>query len=136
MDKFLSEQFTSEQLIDEVGKNGNIFLLAIKDDDVAGYIFLKENSHADLALKNVIEISRLYVRRAFIGTGTGKLLMQTAIAHAKAKNKIAIWLGVWEKNQRAIDFYQSFGFEKFSEQDFVLGDDLQRDWTMVLRFTI
>ncbi len=32
---------------------------------------------------------------------------------------------MWEKNQRAIDFYHKWGFENFGEQIFLLGTDLQ-----------
>jgi ribosomal protein S18 acetylase RimI-like enzyme len=37
---------------------------------------------------------------------------------------------VWEHNQRAIDFYTRWGFEKFGDIDFLLGNDLQNDWMM------
>jgi ribosomal protein S18 acetylase RimI-like enzyme len=50
------------------------------------------------------------------------------IAGERAKN--VVWLGVWEKNDRAIRFYEKWGFEKFGETDFLLGDDLQQDWLM------
>ena len=39
-------------------------------------------------------------------------------------------VGRMEKNQRAIDFYTQWGFEKFGEQEFILGDDVQTDWLM------
>jgi ribosomal protein S18 acetylase RimI-like enzyme len=61
--------------------------------------------------------------------------MQSCIAIAKQKAKEVVWLGVWEKNQRAIDFYLKFGFEKFGECDFLLGDDVQRDWLMKKHLT-
>ncbi len=56
--------------------------------------------------------------------------MQKSIDIAKQKQKQIIWLGVWEKNQRAIDFYHKWGFEKFGEQNFLLGTDLQTDLLM------
>jgi len=132
MDKFLSEQFSKEQLIAEVGKEGYTFLLAYADNTPAGYTLMKESAHADLPGENVIEISRLYARSSFIGKGVGQSLMEAAIAKAKELQKNHIWLGVWEHNHRAIAFYKKFGFEKFSEHDFVLGDDVQRDWVMKL----
>ena len=49
---------------------------------------------------------------------------------AKAKGKKTIWLCVWEKNQRAIEFYTAWGFEKFGECDFILGRDVQKDSMM------
>ena len=132
MDKFLSEQFSKEQLIEEVGVEGNTFLLACINDLPAGYIFLKEGSHKNLQHKKAVEISRLYSVTSFIGKGIGKALMLAAIDHAKKYNFGLIWLGVWEHNFRAIQFYHSFGFEKFDEHDFILGDDVQKDWLMRL----
>ena len=38
--------------------------------------------------------------------------------------------GVWEKNYRAIEFYTKWGFEKFDDTDFLLGDEVQKDWLM------
>ena len=42
-----------------------------------------------------------------------------------------MWLGVWEKNLKGIRFYERFGFKKFSEHLFVLGNDIQTDWLMM-----
>ena len=78
----------------------------------------------------MLEIARLYVLKDFIGQKVGAALMKECISIAKGKGKQSIWLGVWEKNQRAIDFYSRWGFEKFSECDFLLGDDMQKDWLM------
>ncbi len=127
MDKFFSIQFSKAQLIAEVGAPGNTFILAYAGDEPAGYLFLKENS---LHNAPAIEISRLYARSAFIGKKVGKTLMEAAIDFARLQNKDWLWLGVWEHNHRAIDFYKTFGFEKFGTHDFLLGDDLQVDWEM------
>lgn len=133
MDKFLAEQFSKEKLIAEVHDPANLFLIAYNDLQPAGYMFLKDEMHPHIPNENAVEISRLYVRSAFIGKGVGKMLMQAAVSHALAENKTFIWLGVWEHNKRAIGFYESFGFEKFSEHDFILGNDVQRDWLMRLK---
>jgi len=131
MEKFLTEQFTKGRLMLEVGFPGNDFLLAYKNNDVAGYVKLREGKvPAELKERNLLEIARLYVLKEFIGERVGAFLMQHSIEIAGEKGKEVIWLGVWEKNQRAISFYHKFGFEKFGECDFLLGDDLQRDWLM------
>jgi ribosomal protein S18 acetylase RimI-like enzyme len=131
MDKFLKEQFTKGRLMLEVGARENIFLLAYCDDDVAGYVKLNEGKTLE-ELKDIssIEIARLYVLKDFIGKGMGAELMQASIDIAMEKEKKIIWLGVWEKNERAIAFYTKWGFKKFGECDFLLGDDIQRDWLM------
>lgn len=131
MDKFLTQQFTKGKLILEVGGRGNIFLLAYKNDAVAGYVKIRdERVPAGLGKVTALEVARLYAMTAQIGKGVGSFLMQSSIDIAKKLNKEWLWLGVWEKNQRAIDFYTKWGFEKFDETDFLLGDDLQRDWLM------
>ena len=79
---------------------------------------------------SALEVARLYAVTSQIGKGVGSQLMQACLQIAKEKNKEWLWLGVWEKNQRAIDFYTKWGFEKFDETDFLLGDDMQRDWLM------
>ncbi len=130
MDKFLAEQFSKESLMAEVGVDGHIFLLAYADNEPAGYVFLKIATEAALQNNKAMEVSRIYARKPFIGKGIGKMLLQAAFTEARLMEKEIIWLGVWEHNRRAIEFYTLFGFEKFSEHDFVLGTDVQRDWLM------
>ena len=131
MDKFMNEQFTFEKLINEVGTPGNIFLLAYDGDQPVGYVRIRENNNPpSLGSHNAIEIARIYATSNAIGKGIGKALMQKAIEIAQAGKREFAWLGVWEKNQRAIDFYIKWGFEKFDEHDFILGDDVQKDWLM------
>ncbi len=130
MDKFLAEQFTREQIMSEVGAPGNIFLLAEWDNLISGYAFLKEAYYAGMDPITSLEISRIYVRSPFIRKGVGRALMESIIQRATTMGKTCLWLAVWEHNPLAIEFYTRFGFEKFAEKDFLLGDDLQHDWVM------
>lgn len=131
MDKFMSEQFSSERLMEQVGAPGNIFLLAYVENELAGYVRLLDGFNPS-GLKDLptIEIARIYAVQHAIGTGVGSALMQRCIELAKAMKKRSIWLGVWEKNERAIAFYRKWGFERFGTHDFVLGNDVQTDWMM------
>jgi ribosomal protein S18 acetylase RimI-like enzyme len=131
MDKFMNEQFTRESIILEVGAENNIFLLAYDDEQPVGYARIRENNNPpSLGTSNALELARIYATAPSIGKGIGKVLMQKCIEIAKAGNRECIWLGVWEKNKRAIDFYKKWGFEKFADHDFILGDDVQKDWLM------
>src|SRR5690348_2326819 len=114
MDKFMNEQFTREALIKEVGADNNIFFLAYDEEHPVGYARMREgNNIPGLPTVNTIEIARIYAIGAAIGKGVGAALMHACMEMAKEKNKELVWLGVWEKNQRAIDFYTRWGFEKF-----------------------
>ena len=59
--------------------------------------------------------------------------MKKCLDLASELKKELVWLGVWEHNPRAIDFYKKFGFEKFGTHIFYLGDDAQEDWLMLKR---
>ena len=131
MNKFMNEQFSKEKLMAEVGAPGNIFLLAMDEEGPAGYVRMKETEQNEsLGRVTAIEISRIYAMPHKIGKGVGHLLMQSSIEMAKKMNKKIIWLAVWEKNLRGISFYKKWGFERFGEHDFILGDDVQLDWLM------
>ncbi|MEN9686358.1 MAG: hypothetical protein RLZZ28_2144, partial [Bacteroidota bacterium] len=102
---------------------------------IIGCIFLRDDRGIDKnkVAANEIEIARLYADTAFHGKGVGKGLMLAALDFAAKIQKKYVWLGVWKENQKAIDFYSSFGFEKTGEQTFLLGDDCQLDWIMQFR---
>ena len=131
MNKFMNEQFTREMLVQEVGAPGNIFLLARDGEEIIGYARLRENNIPPaLRAGRAIEIARLYASGLHIGKGVGSALMKKCIQLASERNYPILWLGVWEHNHRAIAFYIRWGFKKFSEQDFILGNDIQKDWLM------
>ncbi|MES1217605.1 MAG: GNAT family N-acetyltransferase [Bacteroidota bacterium] len=131
MDLFMNEQFSREKLMSEVGDAGNIFLLAFDEDEIAGYALLREGiQYAQFDDLPAIEIVRIYALQTSIGKGVGSAMIKKSIELARELNKEIIWLGVWEHNKRAIDFYTKWGFEKFSEHEFILGTDVQTDWLM------
>lgn len=131
MELFMNQVFTKESLIKEVGAEGNIFFLAYEAETPVGYVRIRGSSNPpELYDKKAIEVARIYAVQSSIGKGVGSVLMQKCIDIAIELNKEIIWLGVWEKNQRAIRFYQKWGFEKFGTHVFMLGDDPQTDWLM------
>lgn len=131
MEKFMSGPFSTQRLMDQVGAPGNTFLMAYADEKLVGYVRLLDGfPPREIKEFPTIEIARIYTVADAIGKGVGSALMQRCVEIARERNKKSIWLGVWEKNDRAIAFYTKWGFEKFGEHDFVLGDDVQRDWMM------
>lgn len=134
MNKFLNQQFTKGKLILEVGAPENIFLLAYEAGDIAGYVKLRDaRVPLSMGTNNALEIARLYAVKEKIGRGVGAALMRKSIEIAREMKKGYLWLGVWESNEKAIGFYKKWGFEKFDETEFLLGDDLQNDWLMRLK---
>jgi diamine N-acetyltransferase len=127
---FMEQQFTAEQLKAEMGKPGYLHLLASYNGTPAGYLFLKKQTHPLLNQAAALEISRIYCLQAFQSKGVGKAMMEYALQFAQENGLPTIWLGVWKENTKALAFYTSFGFRIFGDTDFLLGNDLQKDWLM------
>jgi len=78
------------------------------------------------------EIQRFYVAGEYQGRGVAQELMSAAIAALYEQGAEVAWLGVWERNPKAIAFYRKMGFEAVGEHIFRLGSDPQRDVVMCL----
>lgn len=131
MDRFMNEQFHRDDLIKEVETSDGIFFLAYDGDEPLGYVRMRDGEYyKEFGNKTSIEIVRIYAIKSAIGKGVGSALMNKCIDIAKELNRQIVWLGVWEHNKRAIDFYTKWGFEKFGDHDFQLGNDVQTDWLM------
>jgi ribosomal protein S18 acetylase RimI-like enzyme len=89
-------------------------------------------SQTELKDNDALEIERIYVLKDFHGKKVGQLLFDKAITIAKAKHVAYVWLGVWEENKRALQFYTKNGFVEFDQHVFVLGDEAQTDIMMKL----
>jgi ribosomal protein S18 acetylase RimI-like enzyme len=73
---------------------------------------------------------RFYVDRSRHGQGIASQLMAAVEAAAMERGARTLWLGVWERNPRAVAFYRKYGFERVGEHAFVLGADAQTDWVL------
>ena len=134
MNKYLDEVFSSANLSIELNDKKAEFYFAKLDDKVIGYLKLNfGESQTEIRDDNGLEIERIYVLKEFHGKNVGQLLYNKAIQIAREKNKDYVWLGVWEENPRAINFYKKNGFVAFDKHLFQLGNDLQTDIMMKLK---
>jgi diamine N-acetyltransferase len=85
---------------------------------------------AEVTGPSPIELVRFYVDRERHGRGLAQRLMAEIVAAARRRGAKTIWLGVWEKNVRAVAFYRKEGFVDVGVHDFVLGTDRQTDRVM------
>ncbi|MBX2915735.1 MAG: GNAT family N-acetyltransferase [Cyclobacteriaceae bacterium] len=128
---FLDSTYNLPQLVREFHEPGSKLYLAVDENDVVGFVRLRQSNEVISYLgENTIELQRLYVLPAAQGKSVGKLLMAQAVEYAIANKFEWIWLGVWEKNYKAQKFYERWGFERFSEHTFWMGDDPQVDWLL------
>lgn len=131
MKAYLDRAFNTKQLEQELANRSSAFYFVYFDEEVAGY--LKVNVHDAQSEKMgdaFLEIERIYIRNKFQRKGLGTYLINKAIEIAEAQNKKNIWLGVWEKNEPAIHFYQTLGFVQTGAHSFYMGDEEQKDIIM------
>jgi len=134
MEAFLRENYDTARLEEEFEVKDAIYYLAMEGDTLAGFIRLRKTDEVDHLLgNNNLELQRLYVSKSFQGKKVGAALMQYALDYARGQQAEWLWLGVWEKNTRAQEFYFKWGFERFSEHVFWMGPDPQTDWLMRLK---
>jgi GNAT superfamily N-acetyltransferase len=134
MARYLAEAFTVERQTAEINDLAGTVLLAEHSSEsgeveLVGYVHLIAGPVPDPVRGPApLELKRIYVSRAWQGKGAAQALMAAAIDAARARGAQTLWLGVWERNPRAVAFYAKYGFARAGEHTFVLGADTQTDW--------
>ena len=136
MQKYLDNNLSIDKLKNELADKNSEFYFATLDNKVIGYLKINfGQAQTELKDKSSLEIERIYVLKDFHGKKVGQVLYDKAIDIAKQTKADYVWLGVWEKNPRAINFYKKYGFVEFDKHIFKLGDDEQTDIMMRLKIS-
>jgi ribosomal protein S18 acetylase RimI-like enzyme len=134
MSNYLKDGFSIEKLTEEINNKYSKFFFALDNERVIGYLKLNfGESQTELKDSKALEIERIYVLNEYHGKKVGQLLYDQAIQVAVELKVDYVWLGVWEENQRAFNFYKKNGFVEFDKHIFKLGDDEQTDIMMKLQ---
>src|SRR5688572_9104546 len=134
MQKYLDSTFKIAKLTEQLSDADSEHYFAILDKKVIGYLKINfGEAQTEIKDKKFVEIERIYVLQDFHGRKVGQALYEKALNIARKKNAEYIWLGVWEKNPRAINFYRKNGFVEFDKHIFRLGNDEQTDVMMRLK---
>lgn len=128
---YLSGAFSPEIQAAEIVDPSSVFLIAEIDGQMVGYARLLEGPAPDfIQAIRPVELVRIYASHTWIGRGIGSVLMQGCLDEAARRGCDTIWLGVWERNERAQAFYRRWGFSEAGQHSFLLGTDLQTDLVM------
>ncbi len=131
MEQYLASSFSTEQIESEIADPASTFLLAHEKSEAIGYAMLRDGkSPTSVNGPKPVELVRIYVEQEAIGRGYGSALMNSCLETAESNGNRTVWLGVWERNEQAIGFYEKWGFAKVGVREFVLGSDLQTDLIM------
>lgn len=140
---YLAGAYYPEKQFEELQDPANRFLLLEKDQTPIGFAKIVVSNLADNDVniyekefldKKLLLISKIYLLPQFVGSGTGNLLMNECILIAQDEGFEGVWLSVWQKNERAIRFYEKCEFRKIGTTQFLLGKTLHHDFVMAKLF--
>ena len=128
IDLHCARKFSAEIQGEEISDPQLTTLLADVGGELVGFAQLRL-AHATACVKGdrPAELHRIYVSSAWHGRGVANDLMRAVYAAAARAGSDFIWLGVWERNLKAIAFYRKCGFSVVGDHPFMLGRDRQRD---------
>lgn len=107
---YFDTALSEEVLLDEITHEESRYFFILVDGEKAG--FLKTN----------------------VGSAQTEQLFEFALQEARDLGCDWAWLGGWERNFKAQIFYDKYGFEKFAEHNFLVGDGkVDRDWLFKLK---
>jgi diamine N-acetyltransferase len=132
LNAFLTAKFGADIQRREMA-DGLRYVLAFDGAGLAGYCAM---GALDMPVdeSRALELHRLYIHERAKGAGVAQKLMDETIAWARGKGAPALYLSVWENNERAQRFYRRYGFQDHSEWDFMVGATADRDfiWRLAL----
>ena len=136
MQAYIEKKLNLEQLTTQLQNQDSFFYFAHLDKEIVGYLKLNFNkAQKESVLEGkAFEIERFYILKIHQGKGLGSQLFNKAIEIGKDKGYKQLWLGVWEHNIRALEFYAEKGLTAFGAHVFQLGQDAQTDILMQLKF--
>ncbi len=108
--------FPTEHVKELMSEPLTMFIMAVVDQDIAGYVFANRIQSAENAFQYAFErihIDQIGVHQLYRRQGCGQALMDAVKNLAVSQNIPLITLSTWGFNHRAHEFFASQGFEAF-----------------------
>lgn len=119
---YVAEHFRPEVMRGVIQDPVCTTLLACDGDQLSGYAIVRASTApACVTGSHPIELWRIYVGQRFIGQGLGGRLMGAVHAEARRRGARTLWLGVYDRNVRAVEFYERCGFAQVGGSEFLFG---------------
>lgn len=125
---YVAEHFAVEVMAGVIADPACTTLLARVADELTGYAVLRAKpAPACVSGAAPLQLWRLYLGQAFTGRGLGAQLMAAVRAEARRRGARTLWLGVYDRNVRAVEFYKRFGFAQVGTSEFLFGGRIYSD---------
>ncbi|HSK93362.1 MAG TPA: GNAT family N-acetyltransferase [Candidatus Angelobacter sp.] len=136
MEAFLADAYLPENIDEQLANRRHRFLLATSDETVVGFAHLTiGEGYPPVVGRLPVLLAEIYLDQEHKGVGLGAALMRRALEIARDAGADVLWLGVWEHNAPAIEFYRRWGFTAVGSMPFTFGSEEHRDIVMALPLT-
>lgn len=98
-------------------QSGHVFLLAMSDGVPGGFASYELHYQQ----KPVSKLHKIYILPSMQGKSVGKALLLEVARIAREAGMQQVWLNVNREN-KAVGFYERFGFKKMGEEDIDIGN--------------
>ena len=133
----LEDYFSTVLSLEQIEKDlldpeSETYFVLNEEQEICGFLKINwdQAQTEPVEMDKSFEIQRIYVKKECQGAGFGKEMFTFALDQAKSRGFEWAWLGVWERNFKAQDFYYRFGFVRFSEHQYITGDTVDTDWLL------
>lgn len=125
---YVAEHFQPQTMAGVIADAACTTLLAWVGRQLAGYAIVAAAPAPDCVTGPApLKLWRIYLGEGFIGQGLGARLMDAVHSEARRRGARTLWLGVYDRNVRAVQFYERAGFAKVGGQEFLFGGQIYID---------
>lgn len=135
MEAFLASAYSEERKRREIEDPSIVTLVADAGELVAYAQVQAGEPPACVTGPAPVELMRFYVEKSYHGRGVAQRLMSAVESVARELRAETLWLGVWERNDRALAFYRKCGFREVGSKPFAVGSDMQTDLVLTRPFS-
>jgi diamine N-acetyltransferase len=120
---YIVESFAVPSMRRQIDSADTAFYILYADGLAVGYAKLVNGSRDPaITVEKTIELKRIYMLERVWRKGFGEKLLSFCIDTAKEIGCDSLWLGVWEENERGLQFYKKHGFNKVGTVEFPYGN--------------
>jgi ribosomal protein S18 acetylase RimI-like enzyme len=122
--EYALEQFTTHAVRSAIAQPDARFWLAEIDHALVGFGELRLGRKSGILADSAqAEVARLYVLERFTRQGIGQTLLRHCASEAKRNGISKMWLSVYARNQRALQFYRQNQWTQAGDTLFTLGGE-------------
>ena len=118
---YVLSEFTIENIRKTILNNNKFIYVAEIEQHLIGCLEIAFNVKCPVNTETGPEIAVLYVLERYTGMGIGKTLLNRALSLCDELKFSSVWLTVYHKNEREINFYLKNSFEDAGSTFFEMG---------------